>query len=242
MKRLLLVTLISVAWGSGAHAQQQGPAKPTELPRQPPPPPVLEFTGPEEGWPPRVKGASDFRLLPLQEIPTARNEKAEAQLRTAALANPRVRELLGERFAFVSAGEVEPKKGADSRPAGSPVVRLTFFSHAHNTAVEVLMSGSRVQSAERRPGEAPPEGAEEIRAAIALAERDSRLAGTLEGLSGNALVAFPEKGQPGYGHRVLDVTFTREGVDLARSFALVDLTDEKVLAAGPIEARGRRQP
>lgn len=236
MAALILTALLAL----GACRENKQEAK-QEIPSKPPAAPALEYTGPDQGWPPRVKGASDVRLVPWEEIPGSVTEALEGELRQTALQDPRVRQELGERFAYLSADEIEGEAKEQKRDPARPLaVRLTFFSHSHNTAVQVTMRGRVVETVARRLGDQPPEGPDEIKVAIALAQRDARLRGKLQGLAGNALVAFPTEGEPGYGHRVLDVTFTKEGQDLPSYFALVDLTEQKVLTAGPITARGRK--
>lgn len=243
MNRLMLTTwiLFGVLAAGCAHNPHVNVGR-TPLPQGFVRPPALEFNGPEGGWPASVKGATNVHLIPWQDVPGSLTEEDAVRLRTAALRDSRVRELLGERFAYVSAAEVEPEKAAPRRQGAPQKVRLTFFSHAHNTMVEVVMQGVEVQSAAQREGASPREGEEEIRSAVALAERDPRLANKLAGLTGRALITAPDRGQPGYGHRVLDLTFGTDEEDLPHYFALVDLTTETVLEAAPIAARERRQP
>jgi len=101
--------------------------------------------------------------------PGAFAESQEAGLRQAALQDTQVRAALGDRFGYITASEVEPDK---AHPRGAteqiPVV-LTFYSYSNNVAVEVQIAGQKVEKVNRREGYQPPEGAEEVKAAIALA-------------------------------------------------------------------------
>ena len=157
----------------------------------------------------------------------------EVQLQQAALADARVRQLLGERFVFISADELDLGKTGRPQATAELATRLTFFSHTNNVAVEVGMLGSKVENVKSRKGYQPPEGAEEIDLAVQLARRDSRIREKVANLEAGALVAFPQKDEPGYGNRVLYVSFSKSGEGLAYYMALVDLTTQKVLAAGP---------
>jgi len=235
--------LLLVGWSLLLAASQ------TQLEAQEPPsPPKLEFTGPDAGWPPRVKGATNVRIVGWQEAPGSLTDQVEARVRRAAERDARVRRELGERFAYISADEIEEGKGRRRDPARPLAVRVTFFSHSNNSAVEVTIRGGVVEGVARRPDDQPPEGVGEIAAAVALARRDSRLRGKVQGLTGHAILVSPDQGEPGYGHRVLTVTFRKRAADvtvrrdaeeLPRYFALVDLSDQKVLAAGPFLIRGR---
>jgi hypothetical protein len=96
------------------------------------------------------------------------------------------------------------------------------------------MRGAEVTSVTPKEGYQPPEGVDEIKMASALAARALHLGTKLRELQSGAIAVFPSQGQPGHGHRVLHVTFNRGGEDLPSYFALVDLTDQKVLSAGPV--------
>ena len=207
------------------------------LPEKPPKAVQLEFTGPEEGWPPRPKGRENVAEVPWREIRGSLTDALEAEIRQAALQDTRVRELLGERFAYISTDEIEPSKDR-SHDASEPLAtRVTFFSHSNNVAVEVLMQGPKVESVKRREMYQPPEGREEIELAVALARRDGRLLEKVAGMRGDAIIIFPEKDQPGYGHRILYVSFSKEDDDVPFYSAVVDLTEKQVLLAGSAAGR-----
>jgi len=166
------------------------------------------------------------------QIPGDLTDSLTAQLRRVATADQRVRGALGTRFAFVTVSPVEVPKDSVRAPSAPRTFRLAFFSHSNNVPVEVLVRELRVQLVVRRRGYDLPEGREEVEAAITLARRDRRLRTAVTGLLGSAILAYPDSGASGFGHRLLHVTFARRGEDAPRYWAYVDLTDDRVLDAG----------
>lgn len=232
--RLELLLLSTILFGApGCHRVTKQRTLPDKIPR----PPDLQLTGREEGWPPRPHGRTNVSNVPWTVRAGALTETLETELRTTALQDAQVRTALGERFGYVAAAEVESAKES-ARGAGEPLpVRLTFYSYTNNVTVEVLMQGRTVDKVNRREGYQPPEGVEEIQTAIALADRDSRLREVVQNMRATAIVTYREQGQPGYGHRVLHVSFSATGEDVPRYYALVDLTDQKIVTAGPVGER-----
>jgi hypothetical protein len=213
---------------TGCHRADKTHTLPNEIPT----PPRITFTGPSEGWPPRPQGRTNEVEVPYTLRQGALTDARTAELRQAALQNAQVRAALGERFAFITAAEVEPDKQNPQAAAAATEVRLTFFSYSTNVAVQVLMRAREVEKVERREGYQPPEGAEEIKAAIELARRDPRLREVVQNMQATAILTYVQQDRPGYGHRVLHVSFSAPGDDVPRYFALVDLTEQKVLVAG----------
>ncbi len=207
------------------------------LPEKPPKPPVLEFSTEQKEWPPRPVGRTNVIDIPWKEIPGALTEARAMELRQIALQDARVRAALGARFAYISADALEPDKDHPRGPNEPAEVRLTFFSHAKNVAVLVAMRGNEVVSIAPKEGYQPPEGVDEIKAASALAARMLHLESKVREFQSGAIVVVPKQGQPGYGHRVLHVTFNKAGEDLPRYFAIVDLTDQTILSGGPVGSR-----
>jgi hypothetical protein len=156
-------------------------------------------------------------------------ESQEAGLRQAALQDTQVRAALGDRFGYITSSEVEPDK---ARPRGIteqiPVV-LTFYSYSNNVAVEVQITGQKVEKVNRREGYQPPEGAEEVKAAIALALQDQRAAESVRNMRPTAILTYGESGREQQGHRVLHVSFSNPPDYVPQYYALVDLTANKVL-------------
>lgn len=229
---LVLGLLAAVASAAVGGCQQ--PKRKAALPEKPPEIAVLKFGEAEGGWPPLPIGAQNVTLVPWSKVSVSLTEHLGVQLQQAALADAQVRQLLGERFVFIVADELELGKTGRPQTTEELATRLTYFSHTNNVAVEVRMLGFKVESAKLREGYQPPEGAAEIDLAVQLARQDSRIREKVAGLEAAALVAFPQKDQPGYGNRILYVSFSKAGAGLAVYMALVDLTAQKVLAAGPV--------
>lgn len=164
-------------------------------------------------------------------------------------------------FAFLTAERLErasdpcPRPGTTSKtptPASSsstPAVLLTYYSYANNVGVVVCMRDQRVESVTpMKKGEQPPEGEEERRNADTLAREHPRLKGKVEALEPHVLLWEPHRGMilggddlfsswspflndPGYGHRVLLLTYSAGDEGDPQYWAIVDLTAQKVLDA-----------
>jgi hypothetical protein len=208
-------------------------SKQATLPAKIPSPPDIQISGHDQGWPPRPQGRTNVVDVPYSALPAVLTASREAQLRQAATQDTRVRTALGERFSYITANRAEPDKQNANIPAEALPFRLTFYSYSNNVAVEVLMKQDTVAEVVRREGYQPPEGAEEIKAAVALAQRESRFSEAVKGMYATAIVTAPEKGTPGYGHRVLHVSFSATGgpEEVPAYYALVDLTEQKVVVA-----------
>ena len=114
--------------------------------------------------------------------------------------------------------------------------RLTYFSYSHNVAVHVHMKDSTILEASRAEGYLPPEGPRDIQRGIELARADRRLADKVQGMQGHGLLMQPDRGffrnDPGYGHRVIWITFSPGPGGDPKYWAQVDLTEDRVLDAG----------
>jgi hypothetical protein len=225
---LVLLSAVTILGVASCRRTENAQTLPTEVPR----PPEIKFTGAAEGWPPRPQGRSEETLVNWTPRAQALTEAQVTEIQQLAVQNAQVHTALGQRFAFITAAEADPDK-QQSQSANEPLpVRLTFYSYSNNIAVEVLMRGREVASVERKEGYQPPEGAEEIKVAIEMARRDSRIRAAVKDMSATAIVTYPEPKRPGYGHRILHVSFSGPNEDVPRYYALVDLTDQKILTAG----------
>jgi len=176
----------------------------------------------------------EVRAVPVQELPGLSDELEEL-IRTAALQDARVAELLGERYVHLG---TEPliAKGRPADCAEPTPILVSFFSYTRNVAVEALMAGTRVQTVSAREGYQPPEAEEEIQEAICLAREDSRISDRVQLLRATAILLPSFQEEAGYGHRMLWVTFTEasdsENDELPALFsAAVDMVDRVVLMA-----------
>jgi hypothetical protein len=171
--------------------------------------------------------------------PAALTDTRESELRNAATQDSQVRATLGEHFAYVMAAELDPDKQKPDQATDARAVRLTFYSYSNNVAVEVLMRQQKVEQVSKHENYQPPEGPEEIKTAIALAQREPRLSELVKGMHATAILIYFERGQPEYGRRILHVSFsaTEAEEEAPRYYALVDLTEQKTVAAGPVGER-----
>jgi hypothetical protein len=114
--------------------------------------------------------------------------------------------------------------------------RLGYYSHTNSMALDVFMRENHVIRTTQREGYLPPESQDDAEKAIELARQDDRLAGKVENLDGHVILMEPDEGvlwnDPGYGHRMLWVTFSRGNEGDPQYFAVVDLSDQAVLEAG----------
>jgi hypothetical protein len=230
MRNILVIGLVCVTVATGCPRS----ARPdTPLPATPPRTPDLQLTKRGEAFPGDISGVTNLQLVPWAEVPGALTDALEARLRGIAAADNRVREALGARFAYLSAGRTEEAKEASAQQV--PKWRLKFFNYVRNAAIEVRMTDGEVVSVALSADSAPPESREEIEMAIRIARQDVRVLRATEGLQGQAILTpGPDGVSNSAGRaRVLHVVFLRGEERLPRYFALVDMTHERVLAVGP---------
>lgn len=247
---LFLLTIIGVVSGCSLDAGSRGPFGPedpetpvekTKLPEKHPSPNVLQFTGDDTAGhhKPKMVGAvlntAVKRSTNAAAILTA-NEVAA--LRKSAESDRQVMPLLGSRWAFIDADRLPPegKISFGCCRLTTNLVRLVYYSYSQNVAIEVRMKESDVLSVARLEGYQPPEGQQDIQRGIELAKADSRLAGKVEQLQGHGLLMQPDRGffrnDPGYAHRTIWITFSKGQDGDPKYWAVVDLTEDKVLEAG----------
>jgi hypothetical protein len=246
---IMLAILLSgggCSLGAGASRSTFGPADvetpvaKQPLPATPPVPHRLQFAGIDESGhaKPKTAAAGASTELIRKVSPAAFTTDQIAGLRQAAEANPRVVAQLGERWTFIEADRlaVEGKASFGCCTASFHQARLLYFSYSNNVAVEVQLKGTTVMAVSRREGYIPPEGDDDVRKAVELARGDKRLSGKVAGLEGHGIMMEPKQGMiwddPGYGHRVMWVTFSQGQDGDPKFWAVVDLTADKVLDAG----------
>ncbi|MFG3598312.1 hypothetical protein [Bradyrhizobium sp. RDI18] len=226
-KSRLICAVTAIFFVASSTLAQQQP-----LPSPPPPARSLEFTGPEAGWPPQVKGLTDPRIIPFERAPTGLTSAFAERLGEVAASSPIVHRALGERFAFLGADLVERDKIQELRPLEQQLAQTTFYSYSRNVAVRALVRGGEVVEVKDIEGYQPPESPGEVEQAVRLARGDPNLRDAVRDLEGRALVTERGEGQLGAGHRVLYVSFLAPGSARTEFMALVDLTDGRVLEAG----------
>lgn len=201
----------------------------------------LDFDSPIPDFPPRPQGFTEARLVPWKPVSRALTDERAREILEAALADRMVRTLLGERFVHIDTGEVRPEKGEEHTPSDPLVVEVTFYSYSNNVTVEVKMTETKVRSATAVEEYQPPAPPAEVERAADLVRRDPEMSGKVAGLRARGIVTPGIPGQPGQGHRILYVTFRPPGSNTPAYWATVDLTDQKVLAAGPAGPRRSRE-
>jgi hypothetical protein len=208
------------------------------LPAAVPPVHRLQFDDKGQGDLMLPRGSSQAGVLaggPPDAGPALQDE-AVNKLQAAALADPRVRAALGDRFRLVEVETAEPMSSTSGCcPAPTHPSRLLFYSYAADTSVEVILRGDRVIAVTPRPGYQPPETEEEVAEAVSLARQDRRLVGKLEEYDGHGILTQPARGwlwdDAGQGHRVIWVTFSKGREGRPHYGALVDLSAREVLNA-----------
>lgn len=250
MRTSAALILFLFAAGCSLDAASRGPFGPDDpetavpkkpLPAQLPTRHALQFSSDEslEHIKPKMAGSALDAGISRSPNQAAVLSAADiAGLRTVAETNPRVMALLGERWGFIDADRVPPKRKASFGccRTSARFTRLTYFSYTHNVAVDVRLKDSTLLEASRVEGYLPPEGPRDIQRGIELARADRRLAGKVQGMQGHGLLMQPDRGffrnDPGYGHRVIWITFSPGQGGDPKYWAQVDLTEDRVLDAG----------
>jgi hypothetical protein len=244
---LIFSTSIGCSLGAGSTGTLFGPQDAetpvtrTRLAERPPTIHQLQFSaGDQPGHVKPKTAASAGSTAPVRKAsaPTALPAEQVGPLRRVAETNSRVTAMLGEHWAFIEADRLAPdgKMTFGCCMESSRPVKLLYFSYSHNVAVAVLVQESTVISVSRQEGYIPPEGDEDVHKAVELAKSDSRLSAKASGLTGHGIMMEPARGviwnDPGYGHRVMWVTFSHGDDGDPKLWAIVDLTDDTVLDAG----------
>ena len=190
----------------------------------------VEFDG-EFAFPPRLKGVPVTSGVRPAIVPGTRPSRAESRqaMRLVALSSPRVRSVLGDRFALLRSGWLDDDKEASVTSADR--YQLIFYNYASNEVVTVITSPARevidVKSAAAEVQ--PAESREEVDAAIAILRRDERYAHSIKDLRGRGILT------PGPGRdRYLYLLFYREPRTPALFEATVNMSSGKVVDARPL--------
>lgn len=245
-----LWAVIGLSSGCSLDAGSRGPfgqedpetaVQKTKLPDKIPVPHVFQFTGDDTAGhhKPKMAGAvADAGVKRATNEGAVLTSGEVAALRRAAEGDRRVAALLGKRWAFIDADRLPPegKVSFGCCRDVSSMTRLVYYSYGQNVAVEVRMKDTNVLSVSRAEGYQPPEGQQDVQRGIELAKADRRLAGKVDQLQGHGLLMQPDRGffrnEPGYAHRTIWITFSKGHDGDPKYWAVVDLTDDKVLEAG----------
>lgn len=249
-RTLLLYLVIGISYGCSLDAGSRGPfghedpetaVQKAKLPDKAPSPHAFQFTGEDTvgHHKPRMAGTVlDVAVKRTTNESAVLTSSEVATLRKAAESDRRVAALLGSRWAFIDADRIPPegKISFGCCRHTTNLTRLVYYSYSQNVAVEVQMKDTNVLSVSRREGYQPPEGQQDVQRGIELAKADPRLAGKVEQLQGHGLLMQPDRGffrnDPGYAHRTIWITFSQGQDGDPKYWAVVDLTEDKVLEAG----------
>lgn len=148
------------------------------------------------------------------------------------LTDDRVRERLGHSRYMLTGTSLRTVKGAPG------VVVVTGYNYTENRAIEIYLD-QEVQRVDEiiDVDYQPAPHREEVEYAVALARGDDRLRERLSvDLEGTAILVSPVNPEDKYYfHRMFDVRFGRPDERLPLYRALVDLSSETVIEAGPVE-------
>jgi hypothetical protein len=196
-------------------------------------PPIIEpplRDMPEFDGRPPDSGPERFEGEPL-ELP---GEELAQRATELALADERVhRELEGGRYSVSGVSWLLDRK--DDGPAAVVVI----YSYARGVALEVSLvgEGDRLQVSDLAAVDSqPPPSDEEVELAIRLARDDRRISDFVQDDSQAMvlLTSVVERGDQDYGRRRVLVAFGPPEERLPRLRALVDLGEERVLAAATV--------
>jgi hypothetical protein len=203
------------------------------LRRNAPKEPVLRFTGPREGWPPKPCDQKDVKPVSFTKIPDSLSDEEMDKIIEAVLGDERVRLLLGEKYAYISNDVLSFRKAGSRENSGKPRIKVLFFSYTNQIAVEITTLGANIESAFTLRGYQPPEGPGEVQQAIQIARNDERLRDKVRNLDGHGILLTLSEEQGKEKGRLIWVIFT----DLpstdeelpALCAAIVDIIEQKVI-------------
>lgn len=195
--------------------------------------PRVRFQG-KFNFPPKLKGFATESSFQPDIKPGRRASVAEARtkFRDIAVHIPRMKELLGERFALLSSGWLEIEKDQEERSdAEADRYELVFYSYSNNQVVTAVATstGELVDTSTRTVDVQPPESREEIDAAAAIVRAQKYHGKATKGLAVRG-IQTEGKGD----HRTLYLTFYKENSKRAVYEATVDMTAGKVIFARPV--------
>jgi hypothetical protein len=213
------------------------------------PPPRLQRRGEPRAIiePPLRDLAASRPPEPVDEWAPFKSGKAENVLtddlgrraQATALASARVKRLLATKRYVAIGASLRERRDVSKDKAFSLV--YVFYNYTDNLTVEATLDRhAKAVASVAESRYQPPPIREEIDQVIALARRDSRLAERLtDEFEAGAIVVSPvDPEDPNYGHRQFDVRFFCPTDRLPSYMALVDLSTERVLKAGPLCSSG----
>lgn len=190
----------------------------------------------DDSWPPQPVAMENVQPMPASALSGARNSVLEAA-RTSIMNNPATRSLLGSNYLDFG--------GSLSGDKSDSTAAFLFFNYTSNETIEIFLGRDGGITTDTYPAAEfqPTEHEDEVDQAIALAQTHLREAGfETEALNGTAMLAFPraaasslDNQQPFYPQRMLYVTFGPGNGELPIYTALVDVSNQLVTEAGPVQ-------
>lgn len=187
--------------------------------------------GTEQSWPPQVKYIDE---VVWDDRVTAAMVELESEVNAAAAATNQatdIRELLGERYVFISAHPIRIK-GVE----GVQGQRVTYFSYSNNMTIEAVVNNHSVESFETIAASEwqPSLRQKEVDAAIEIARQYWQEQGNrrVEHLEGFTIQTFRTEGGGGYyDTRMTYVSFHMDETSPPELLTWVDLTTETIYRA-----------
>jgi hypothetical protein len=183
-------------------------------------------------FPPKLKGQPPSSSVQLAVTPGPHPSVQEARqrMRAMAVAHPRVKAALGERFSLLRSGWLDGDKDAQLS-AATDRYQMVFYNYTQNTVVTVIALRQHevidVQSKAARVQ--PAESREEVDAAIEIVRSDPQYGRLIKDLRGRGIqTESPDK------DRYLYLLFYREPRTPAVFEATVNMSAGKVVAARPL--------
>jgi hypothetical protein len=204
--------------------------------------PIVEPAFRDQAPPQTKEEVEEWERFPSSPVEHMLTDELAQHAEAVALASPDVKRLLaGKRYIPIGAtlmDEGDEKPEGEARAQAGTLIFM-IYNYTDNVPVQVILDRDArgVRSvAEQVMGPACPAPPREIETAIALAREDQRLAERLtEDMEGTAImVTVEDPAHPLYRHRLLDVRFGYPDERLPRHMALVDLSTERVVRAGPV--------
>ena len=178
----------------------------------------------------KVSLVDDEELQPVHERFEHISTETASRIYQLVEANQDFKKLVGERYVNIGISKIEQRKESDS-------YLLVAYNYQSNRAVEVSfdckLNLKKVEEANYQP--APTN--EEIRRAVALARNDERIRPYLseEMTGGGILTHILDREDPNCGTRLLDVRIGYDDERLPIVRALVNLGEDRVVAAGLVQ-------
>ncbi len=183
-------------------------------------------------FPPKLKGVPTTSSVKLDVTPGPRPSVREARqpMRAAAVADPRVKDAIGDRYSLLVSGWLDAPKGTDTSPAEDRY-RMIFYNYAKNAVVTVIASrqGQELEISSEPVRVQPAESREEVDAAIEIVRSDPRYGQLIETQTGRGIQTEGRE-----NNRYLYLLFYREPRTPATFEATVDMSAGRVVEARPL--------